>query len=99
MIMFIKNDYEKIIEAICAIKGIREEELVKILKDKNCRYLMFFLMKKHNCLDVNRLNEDFYIKNKRIVTYGIKKAEKKLLINRDFRAMYFKTQKIIEQMK
>lgn len=42
----LKNiDYEKIIEAICKVKGIKRYDLLKILKDKECKYILFLLLK------------------------------------------------------
>ena len=38
----LKNiDYEKIIEAICYVKGIKRHESLKILKDRECKYILF----------------------------------------------------------
>lgn len=96
--VFREKKYEKVLEGICEVKGIKREELFKILKDRNCKYLLFLLMKKYNCVDLEKLNEDFSINNKRSVSYGTKKAEEKLLINRDFRNMYFEVEDIIDKI-
>lgn len=87
--MYNSNKYENIISAICKVKGITKEELYKILKDKDCKYLMFLLLNKNKCLNIDFINRDFSINSKRIVNNNIRKAQEKLLINKEFREIYF----------
>lgn len=92
----LKNiDYEKIIEAICEVKGIKSNELLKILKDKECKYILLLLLKKYKCGDVENVYKDFMISNKRAVTYGAKKAEERFFVNKEFREMYFEIEDIL----
>lgn len=93
------NRYEQIIEMLCKYKDINKDELFKILKDKNCRYLLFLLLKKYNCTDFQRIKNDFNIKNKNTMNYSIKKAEEKLFINKEFREMYFEARDVLENIR
>ncbi|MEA4827185.1 ribose-5-phosphate isomerase [Clostridium sp. JNZ J1-5] len=93
--MFRSDKYEKIIDIICSMKGIKKEDLYKILKDRECKYLLFLLLKKYNCDDMEKINRDFYINNKRVVNYNIRKAQEKFLINNEFRQVYFQVEKEI----
>ncbi|GLC29392.1 ribose-5-phosphate isomerase [Clostridium omnivorum] len=94
----IKEDkYEKIIEVICSYKNIKREELFQILKDRESKYLMFLLMKKYKCADIERLHKDFFIGSKKSISYSLKKAEEKFFINRDFREKYFEAEDIVNR--
>lgn len=97
--MLIKKEdkYIKILETICEIKGIREGELFKILKDRDCKYLLFLLLKKYRCDDIEMLHRDFSIESKKSVNYNLKKAEEKFFINKEFRDMYFQAENIIDK--
>jgi len=93
----LKNiDYEKIIEAICYVKGIKENESLKISKDRECRYILFLLLKKFKCGDVENAYRYFLITNRRAINYGLKKAEERFFINKEFREMYFEIENILE---
>lgn len=95
--MEFNNKYEKIISFMCAYKRISREELFKILKDKNCKYIFLLLLKKYKCLDINRINGYFPECSKRALSYGFKKAEEKLFINKEFRDEYFEVEDNIEK--
>ncbi|ERI94842.1 hypothetical protein HMPREF1982_00767 [Clostridiales bacterium oral taxon 876 str. F0540] len=101
MDVFLKKEdkYLKILETICNIKGINENEMFKILKDRECKYLLFLLLKKYNCTDVKKISTDFNIESKKSINYNIKKAEEKFFINKDFRDMYFEAEGIIDRIK
>lgn len=81
--------YENIIDLLCKIKKIPKNEIFKILKDRNCKYLFFLLVKKYECMDLLKLKEDFNIKNKKSAVLNMRKACEKFLINNDFRQMFF----------
>jgi len=89
--------YDRIIEILCRVKGLEKEELFKILKDKDCKYLMFLLLKKYNCVDLDKLNKDFSIESKKVINYNFKKAEERFFVNKQFRDMYFNLEEIIEK--
>lgn len=93
-----EKQYERIIEMLCKYKGIKREELYRILKDKECRYVLFLLLKKYNCVVLENLDRDFSIDNKRKVNYNIEKAEEKLLLNKKVREMYFEAETAIERI-
>jgi hypothetical protein len=95
----LKNiDYEKILEAICEVKGIKSDELLKILKDKECKYILFLLLKKYKCEDVESVYKDFLISSKRAVNYGSKKAEERFFINKEFREMFFEIEDMLDKV-
>ncbi|WP_027623653.1 hypothetical protein [Clostridium lundense] len=91
--------YEKIIELLCSYKGIKREELIRILEDEECKYLLFLLLKKYNCMDIESLTKDFEIDNKRKLNNNLKKAEEKFLINKKVREMFFEAENIIEEIQ
>jgi hypothetical protein len=95
----LKNiDYEKILEAICEVKGIKSDELLKILKDKECKYILFLLLKKYKCEDVESVYKDFLISGKRAANYGSKKAEERFFINKEFREMFFEIEDRLDKV-
>ena len=95
----LKNiDYEKIMEAICEVKGLKSHELLKILKDKECKYILFLLLKKYRCGDIESVYKEFLISNKRAVNYGSKKAEERFFINKEFREMFFEIESILDEV-
>lgn len=93
----IKRRYEKIIELMCEYKGINKIDLYKLLKDKNCKYMLFLILKKYGGgyeFIKNYIPEC----NKRSINYNCKKAEKMFLINKEFRDMYFEIEDEIEKI-
>lgn len=95
----LKNiDYEKVIEAICEVKGIKNDELLKILKDKECKYILFLLLKKYKCGDIENVYKEFLISSKRAANYGSKKAEERFFINKEFREMFFEIENILDKV-
>lgn len=98
---FIKKEdkYERIIEILCQYKGISREELYSILKDGECRYVLFLLLKKYDCVDMDILSRDFSINSLRKINYNVRKAEEKLLLNKKVRDMYFEAENILEDVK
>lgn len=91
------DKYDKIIEILCRAKGIDKEELFKLLKDKECKYLMFLLLKKYKCVDLDKLNKDFSIESKKTINYNFKKAEERFFVSKEFRDMYFNLEEIVEK--
>jgi len=89
-------DYDKIIEAICYVKGIKRHESLKILKNRDCKYVLFLLIKKYKCKDVENDYKDFLVSNKRVMSYGLRKAEERFFFNKEFREMYFQIENTIE---
>lgn len=95
----LKNiDYGKIIEAICEVKGIKSDDLLKIVKDRECKYVLFLLLKKYKCGDIESAYKDFVISSKRAASYGSKRAEERFFINKEFREMYLEIQNRIDKV-
>lgn len=97
MLLKKEDKYTKILSVICEIKGISNDELSKILKDRECKYLLFLLLKKYKCADIDILTRDFSIDSKKFINYNLKKAEEKFFINKEFRDMYFEAELIIDK--
>ncbi|MDP4177267.1 MAG: ribose-5-phosphate isomerase [Bacillota bacterium] len=91
--------YKKIINVLCDIMKIKNEELFKILEDKECKYLLLLLLKKYRCADSDVMKKDFDRLNKRVLSYNLKKAEEKFFVNRNFRELYFEVENSIEEIK
>lgn len=89
--------YERIISLLCEYKGVPRDELLEILKDQNCKYLFFLLIKKYGCDDIGILKRDFPSVNKSKINSNLKKAEEKLLLSRKIRDMYFEAEGLIEK--
>ncbi len=92
-------DYDKIIEAICYVKGVKRHESLKISKDREFKYILFLLLKKYKCGDAENIYEKFQILNKRSINYGLKKAEERFFINKEFREMYFEIENVLDKVK
>jgi predicted transcriptional regulator len=90
--------YEMIIDIICNYKGIGKEQLSNILKDRECKYLLFLLLEKYKCVDVDNIRGDLNILSKKSIRYNVKKAEEKFFINRDFREKYFELEEMTKKI-
>lgn len=94
-----EHTYKRIVNLLCDYKCINNNELAKIMKDKECKYLLFLLLKKYDCLNVEVLNRDFFINSEKKLKNNLRKAEEKMLINKRIREMYFEAENIIEKFK
>ena len=65
------------------------DDLIKLLEERDNKYLLLLLLKKYKCMDQEKVKEVFNVKNKRTITNNVRRAEEKLLINRDFRKKFF----------
>lgn len=81
--------YLKILKVVSVYNGIDESDFIKLLNDKENKYLLLLLLKKYKCINEENVMKIFNYKNKRSINYNIKKAEEKLLINKYFREKYF----------
>ncbi|MCM1990057.1 ribose-5-phosphate isomerase [Oceanirhabdus seepicola] len=84
-----KLNYENVINTICHMKNIEREKLEEILKDRELKYLSLLILKKYNCLELEKIKGDFKINTKRTLKYNENKAEEKFLVNYNFREKYF----------
>lgn len=92
-----RQRYERIIQVLCEYKGISREEILKVLKDKECKYLFYLLVGKYQCLDVEMIKKDFIKVSKKNLSQNIRKAEEMMLLNKKVRELYFQAEKIIEK--
>lgn len=81
--------YIKIIETLSAYYGMDEDKLIKLLEQKENKYLLLLFLDKYKCLNKENLMNVLKYKNMNSISYNLKKAEEKLLINRDFREKFF----------
>lgn len=91
--------YEKIIELLCNYKNIDRSKLMDILKDEECKYILFLLLNKYDCMDNENIYKDFKIKDKNNIHEISKTAEKKLMINKNIREMFFEAETIMRNIK
>jgi hypothetical protein len=87
--MIYKDRYIKILRGISLYYGIDENNFIRILKDKENRYLLLLLTKKYRCMDEEQIMRALNYKSKKSILYNMKRAEEKLLINREFREKFF----------
>jgi hypothetical protein len=73
-------------------------ELNVLLKQKECRYLILLLTSNYKCTCVERIIRDFNWKSQRSIKIGMKKAEEKFFINRDFREKYLELENILKKI-
>ncbi|MDP4088935.1 MAG: ribose-5-phosphate isomerase [Bacillota bacterium] len=98
IISFKEERYENIIGFICRYKGMSKEHLKMILKDRECKYLLFLLLEKYKCLDLDKILKDFDIVSKKSLRYNMKKAEEKFFLNREFREAYFELEEMAKKI-
>ncbi|WP_163192871.1 ribose-5-phosphate isomerase [Clostridium thermarum] len=93
-----QSRYDAIIEIICNYKGISKEQLSDILRDRECKYLLFLLLEKYKCTELDYIRKDLRISTKKSIRNNVKKAEEKFFINREFREKYLELEKIAQKI-
>ncbi len=92
------NKVEIIKLVMCNYFNITEKELEELFKDKEKMYLMLLLMKKYNCFDKDIIEREI----KKIISGRVKrkvdKAEEKVLVNKEFRNIYFNLEEEIDRI-
>ena len=83
--MNLGDKYLKILKLVAYYNNINDEDIIKLLKDKESKYLLLLLLKKYKCINNERMMEIFRYKSSRSINYNIKKAEEKFLVNKSFR--------------
>ncbi|AJD30762.1 hypothetical protein AAGC94_09185 [Clostridium sporogenes] len=96
---FTSSKYENIIKLLCEYKGLSEYEMINIMRDNECRYLLFLLLRKYNCIEIENLRKDFNISDYEGICNNIEEAEKKLLLNKKIRDMFFEAGEILDNIK
>lgn len=84
-----KDRYINILRGISLYYGMNENNFIQLLKAKENKYLLLLLAKKYKCMDEENIMGVLNYKSKKSILYNVKKAEEKLLINRDFRDKFF----------
>ena len=74
---------------LCRYYNFTSDELEILFKDKESRYLLVLLLNKYNCLNKEKLVKEMKFKSVRSIDYTLKKAEERLLFNKEFRKSYF----------
>ena len=87
--MNLGDKYLKILKLVAYYNNINDEDIIKLLKVKESKYLLLLLLKKYKCINNERMMEIFRYKSSRSINYNIKKAEEKFLVNKSFREKYF----------
>ncbi len=81
--------YICLLQCLVSYYNIKEEDFIEMLKIRENKYLLLLFLKKYKCMNEEEVLKILNLKNKRSLCYNIKKAEEKLLVNRDFRATFF----------
>jgi len=87
--MNLSDKYLKVLNVIYSYYGMSEGDIIKLLKDKDAKYLLLLLLNRHRCIDEERLKAALNVKSKQSITYNLRRAEERLLLNREFRETYF----------
>ncbi|SFU49884.1 hypothetical protein SAMN04487886_104123 [Clostridium sp. DSM 8431] len=87
--MYSSEKYLKILKVIALYNNMNDENIIKLLKDRDNKYLLLLFLKNYKCMDKEKIKEIFNYKNTNSINYNVKKAEEKFLINKDFREKYF----------
>lgn len=88
--MTISERYHTIINLITTFYDFdNSNEKIELFKDREYRYLLLLLVKKYNCYNEEEIKNILNVKTKRSVLNNVKKAEERLLVNREFREKYF----------
>ena len=93
-----QNNYIKVMEILCEYYEVTFEEVDDILKKREDKYLILLILKKYRCFSIERVMEVFKVKNSRSVSYSLKKAEEKFLVNKEFREKYFEVENKIKKI-
>lgn len=91
-----KLKYVKILNNICTYYGIDEDEFIKLLKNRDNKYILLLILKNNHCLEIDEIKEVFKVKTVKSINSSLRLAEEKLLVNRLFRQKYFELENNIE---
>lgn len=87
-----------IISILCSYLEKDFKDFESIINEKDNKYLLLLLLKNHKCLNKERIKNMFNISSNNSISYSIRKAEERLLINKNFRENYFKIEKYIQKV-
>ena len=87
--MYAGDKYLKILRVIALYNNIKkDEDFIRLLKDKENKYLLLLLLKKNKCMNEEKIMQIFNYKSKKSINYNVKKAEEKFLINKNSKALH-----------
>ena len=92
-----KLKYVKILNNICNYYGINEDEFIKLLKNRDNKYILLLILKNNHCLEIDEIKDIFKVKTSKSISSSLRLAEEKLLVNRYFREKYFELENNIEK--
>jgi len=84
-----KARYINILKGISLYYGMDDNNFLKLLKEKENKYLLLLLTKKYKCMNEDNIMAILNYRSKKSFLYNVKRAEEKLLINREFRDKFF----------
>lgn len=87
-----------IISILCGYLEKDFKDFESIINEKDNRYLLLLLLKNYKCLNREKIKIMFNISSNNSISYSIRKAEEKLLINKNFRENYFKIEKYVQKV-
>lgn len=91
------NKYLKILKIIYGYYGIDESGFVKLLKNRDKKFLILLVLKNNNFLESSDLINIFGINSVSKMKLTIKSAEEKFLVNSFFRKDYVELEEKIKK--
>ncbi|CUO52884.1 MULTISPECIES: hypothetical protein [Clostridium] len=88
--------YRVVVDVLCKYYKITNFDLLYLLKNKECKYLFLLLLKEYGCLEKDKLIDELMFSSNKSINYNLKKAEERLLINKQFRDNYVILDKTIK---
>ena len=92
-----ETQYLKILNTIYKYYGIDKDEFIKLLKNREYKFLFLLVLKNNDCLSNYELISKLGINIDRSMKNTIKKAEEKFLINTYFRKKYIELENSIKK--
>jgi len=92
-----KLKYVRILNNICNYYGINQDEFIKLLKNRDNKYILLLILKNNHCLEIDEIKDIFKVKTSKSISSSLRLAEEKLLVNRYFREKYFELENNIEK--
>lgn len=91
------NNYNRVLDILIQYYGISYAEFYDMLRKKENKYLFLLLLKEFRGLNKENINEQSISLSYRSLIYNLRKAEEKLLVNKEFRENYFTLQEKVEK--
>lgn len=91
------NNYNRVLDILIQYYGISYAEFYDMLRTKENKYLFLLLLKEFRGLNKDDINKQSISLSYRSLIYNLRKAEEKLLVNKEFREDYFTLQEKVEK--